>query len=98
MSSLNKQSLREEFDILRSRLEALCADGKMGVESRALCQAMLMLFELLMAVFMERATTKHSRNSSKPSSRTAKEDTAVSNSGAKGKGTAQNNAGFNNQS
>ena len=49
-------------------------------ESRALFQAMLMLFELLMAVFMERRTTKDNRNSSKPSSQTSKDDTAVSQS------------------
>ena len=91
MSSVNKQSLREEFDTLKVRFEHLCAEGKMGPESRALVQAMLMLFELLIAVFMERRTTKDSKNSSKPSSQTAKDDTAASHPGAKGKGKGQNN-------
>lgn len=91
MSSVNKQSLREEFETLKAQFAHLCADGKMGSESRALFQAMLMLFELLMAVFMERRTTKDSKNSSKPSSQTAKDDTAVGQPGAKGKGKAENN-------
>jgi hypothetical protein len=92
MSSVNKQSLREEFQALKVQFERLCADGKMGPESRALFQAMWMLLELLMAVFMERGTTKDSKNSSKPSSQTAKDDTAVSQPGSKGKGKAENNA------
>jgi transposase-like protein len=90
MSSVNKQSLREEFDMLKARFERLCTEEKMGSESRALFQAMLMLFELLMAVFMERRTTKDGKNSSKPSSQTDKDDTAASQPGAKGKGKAQN--------
>lgn len=90
MSSVNKQSLREEFDTLKSQFECLCTEGKMGAESRALFQTMLMLFELLMAVFMERRTTKDSKNSSKPSSQTPKDDTAASKPGSKGKGKTQN--------
>ena len=62
MATVNKQSLREEFDTLKARFEQLCAAGKMTEDSRTLFQAMLMLFELLMAVFMERRTTKDSRN------------------------------------
>jgi hypothetical protein len=91
MSSVNKQSLREEFDTLKAQFESLCAEDKVGSEIRALVQALLMLFELLMAVFMERSTTKDSRNSSKPSSQTTKDDTAASHAGTKGKGKAHNN-------
>jgi transposase len=91
MSSVNKQSLREEFNTLKAQFERLCVEGKMASESRALFQAMLTLFELLMAVFMERVTTKDSRNSGKPSSQTVGDDTAVGRPGAKGKGKLQNN-------
>jgi transposase len=86
VASVNKQSLREEFDTLKARFEQLSADGKMPEESRTLFQAMLMLFELLMAVFMEKRTTKNNSNSSLPSSQTEKDDTATSRRGAKGKG------------
>jgi transposase len=92
MSNVNKQSLREEIDTLKARFERLCTAGEMGSESRALFQAMLTLFELLMAVFMERRTTKDSKNSSRPSSQTDKDETAASQPGAKGKGKAENNA------
>ncbi len=90
MASVNKASLREEFDALKGEFERLCAAGKLAAESRALFQALLMLFEVLMAVFMEKHTAKDSRNSSLPSSQTAKDDTAAIQPGANGKGKAQN--------
>ena len=74
MASVNKQSLREEFDALQGRFEQLVADGKMAGESRALVEALLlMLLRLLMAVFLEQHTSKTSTNSSKPSSQTPKD-------------------------
>ena len=90
MASLNKASLREEFDTLKERFERLCAEGRMGEESRTLFEAMLMLFEVLLAVFMEKHTTKHSRNSSLPSSQTNK-DESTPQAGAKAKGQGYNN-------
>ncbi len=92
MSSVNKTSLREEFDTLKTQFKSLSSEGKMTTESRALFQAMLMLFELLMAVFMEKNTGKDSRNSSIPSSQSAMDDSATGQPGAKGKGLAQNDA------
>ena len=88
MASVNKASLREEFDALKGEFEQLCANGKMAQESRALFQAMLMLFELLMAVFMEKSTAKNSRNSGLPPSQTAKDDDTAPQSGANTKGKA----------
>ncbi len=90
MVTVNKQSLREEFDALKARFEQLCAAGKMSEDSRTLFQTLLMLFELLMAVFMEKRTTKDNGNSSLPSSQTEKDDTATTRSGAKGKGKSHN--------
>ena len=84
MATVAKASLREEFDTLKARFERLSAD--MSGESRALFQALLMLFELLMAVFMEKRTPKNSANSSLPPSQTAKDETAVARRGAKGTG------------
>ena len=96
VASVNKQSLREEFDTLKARFEQLSADGKMPEESRTLFQAMLMLFELLMAVFMEKRTTKNNSNSSLPSSQTEKDDSATTRAGAKGKGKSHNDASSGN--
>jgi len=86
MASVNKASLREEFDTLKGEFERQCGDGKMSQENRSLFQALLMLFELLMAVFMEKRTTKHNRNSSLPSSQTPKDDDTALQSGTRGKG------------
>jgi transposase len=86
VASVNKQSLREEFDALKGRFAQLCADGKMAEESRALVEALLMLLQLLMAVFLEKHTPKTSTNSSRPSSQTSKDETASSRPGNHGKG------------
>jgi hypothetical protein len=76
--SVNKQSLREEFTALKERFGQLSTDGKVGAESRALIEALLMLMHVLMAVFMEKHTPKSSTNSSKPSSQTEKDQSAIS--------------------
>jgi hypothetical protein len=89
MPSVNKQSLRQEFDQLKVRFDNLSNEGKITPESAALFQAMIMLFELLIAVFMEKKTRKNNRNSSIPSSQTGKDKTAAT-SGTNGKGKKQN--------
>jgi len=89
MPSVNKQSLRQEFEQLKVKFDGLSNDGKISPEAKALFQAMIMLFELLIAVFMERTTRKNSRNSSIPSSQTGKDTTST---GTTGKGKKQNDA------
>lgn len=86
MASVNKESLREEFGALKERFGRLCTDGKVTAESRALFEALLMLLQVLMAVFMEKNTPKNSTNSSKPASRSPKDDTALNRQGTHGKG------------
>ena len=56
MASVNKESLREEFGALKERFGRLRADGKITAESSALFEALLMLVQVLMAVFMEKNT------------------------------------------
>ena len=89
MASVNKQSLRQEFDQLKVKFDGLSNDGKISPEASALFQAMIMLFELLIAVFMEKTTRKNNRNSSIPSSQTGKDTTST---GTTGKGKKQNDA------
>ena len=72
MPSVKKQSLREEFDQLKVRFENLSNEGKITQETTALFQSMIMLFELLIAVFMEKKTRKNNCNSSIPSSQTSR--------------------------
>jgi transposase len=66
MPSVNRQSLREELDTLKGQFERLSATGKVGAEIGALVQALLMLLDLVMAIFMEKTTTKNSNNSGIP--------------------------------
>ena len=51
-----------------------------------LFKMMLMLFELVLSIFMEKTTKKNSKNSGIPSSQTEKDDTAVRSTGAHKKG------------
>ena len=92
MATVNRQSLREEFERLKAEFGQLSATDKMSAESRALVNALLMLFEVLMAIFMEKTTAKGSRNSSIPPSQTSKDETAATRPGGKGKGQEQNAA------
>ena len=93
MATVNKASLRSEFEALEARFEALCAAEKMSAEGRALVEALLMLFRLLLAVFLEKNTPKHSNNSGLPSSQTEADETARGRTGAKGKGPNSRAAG-----
>ncbi len=89
MPVVNKKSLREEFDQLKESFESLSSEGKVTPEVTSLFQAMILLFELLIAVFMEKNTKKNGRNSSIPSSQTDKDKTSK-RSGTNGKGREQN--------
>lgn len=89
MPIVNKQSLRQEFDQIKVKFDSLSNDGKISPEASALFQAMIMLFELLIAVFMEKTTRKNNRNSSIPSSQTGEDTTST---GTTGKGKKQNDA------
>ena len=89
MATVNKASLREEFDSIKAQFQHLSDTGKLTDESCVLIQGMVTLFEVLIAVFMEKRTPKNNRNSSLPSSQTDKDETA-STPGSKGKGTGSN--------
>ena len=58
MASVNRQSLRGEFEALKGRFAELGAEGKITGESRALFEALLMRLQLLMAVFLEKTTPR----------------------------------------
>jgi transposase len=96
MSSINKQSVREESDRIKADMDRLIAQGKIDNESKMLMQSMLMLINLLIAVFMEKITKKNNKNSSMPSSQTEKDNSALSNHGTNGKGKQESDAIVNN--
>jgi len=89
VGSVNRVSLRAELEGLKGQFEALCARGRISAEGRALIQALLMLFEVLMAVFMEKSTPKNSRNASVPPSQTPKDDETAAQPGTQSKGRDQ---------
>ena len=85
MASIDKQSVRAEVDKVKSEFDALCAAGKVNDEVRVLMRSMLMIIDLILAIFMERKTRKTSLNSSLPPSRTEKDDSALPVGGSHGK-------------
>lgn len=96
MSSVNRQSVREESDRIKADIDRLIAKGKIDNECKMLMQSMLMLNNLLIAIFLEKTTKKNNKNSSKPSSQTDKDDSSLSNGGTNGKGKQESDATVNN--
>ena len=92
MATVNKESLRVEIDTLKGEFKRLSSDGKMTAEGCALCNALLMLLEVVVAVFMEKTTRKDSTNSSKPPSQTQEDETSTTHVGGNSKGKIQNDA------
>ena len=76
---MNKTSVREEVERVRQEFEQLCSAGKVSPEIQALMKSMLLVVELILAVFLEKKTRKNSKNSSLPSSQTPKDETAKPN-------------------
>ena len=92
MATVNRTSLREAFDEQKRTFERLKHEGRMTPETIALVNALLMLMEMLVAVFLEKTTSKTGLNSGLPSSRSAQDETARSTSGARGKGPKEKEA------
>ena len=66
MPSVNKPSLRDEFEVLKGRFGQLSKDEKIPEESHDLFEDLLTLLSVLMAAFLEKNTPKSSANSSQP--------------------------------
>ena len=86
MASLNKQSVREEFEKIKANFDELVKAGKVSSEIAILFNALIMLVSIILSVFMEKLTKKDSRNSSIPPSQTEPDESSV------GKGKKERNA------
>ena len=86
MASLDKTSVRNQVEKLKTDFERLRCDGKVTVEVQAIMSSMLMMIELILAIFLERATKKNSDNSSIPPSQTDKDNSSLTSPGSNGKG------------
>jgi len=95
VASVNTTSVREEIARIEQDLTRLGEQGKLSDESRILFRSLLMIVNMLVAVFMEKNTRKTSKNSSIPSSQTG-DDKSSATSGSNGKGLAQNDESFDN--
>jgi hypothetical protein len=86
MASLDKTSVRNQVEKLKTDFEQLRRDGKVTVEVQAIMSSMLMMIELILAIFLERATKKNSDNSSIFPSQTDKDNSSLTIPGSNGKG------------
>jgi len=86
MASLDKTSVRSQVEKIKSDFEHLCIDGKIAPEVQAIMNSLLMIVELILAIFLERTTKKNSGNSSIPPSQTDKDNSSLSDLGSKSKG------------
>lgn len=94
MSTLNPTSVRSEVDRLKGEFERLTSERQLSAEVLALFSGLLLVVELLLAVFLEKRTRKSSKNSGLPPSQTDKDDTAVV--GRHGKGPRLDGEGLSN--
>lgn len=89
MASINKTSVRDELDRLKSEFTRLSSENAITGETKMLMSSMLTLLELIFAIFLEKKTNKTSRNSSKPSSQTDKDESSLDDTGSNGKGKTE---------
>jgi transposase-like protein len=80
MARVDKQSVRDEFDKIKSSFQEQVAAGKVSTEVAALFNMLMMLFNIILAIFMEKSTKKTSANSSIPPSQTPPDDTSTTKS------------------
>ena len=92
MATINHQSVREEAERIKTEFDKLSAGKKTNNETKMLFHSMLMLINLLIAIFLEKSTKKNNKNSSKPSSQTEKDESSTANKGSNGKGKLESNA------
>ena len=86
MSSVDKKSVRDEFERIKVEFKKLSSDKKISPEASLLFNSMMTLIELMLSIFMEKATKKNNKNSSKPSSQTEKDESAKTQTGSNSKG------------
>lgn len=87
MPSFNKTSVRDELNRLKTEFQSQSNAGALSNENRLLIESLFTLLELIVSIFLEKNTKKTDKNSSKPSSQTEKDESALDDhKGSKGKG------------
>jgi len=86
MATVDKTSVRKEVERLKLEFENLCSSGKVSSEIQVVMNSLLIVVELILAIFLEKKTRKNSKNSSLPSSQTEKDETSRSDANSNGRG------------
>jgi transposase len=79
MATIDKQSVRTEFDKLKLSFDEQVKAGKVSAELSLIFNTMMTLVSLILSIFMEKATKKTKDNSSIPPSQTTTDDSATGN-------------------
>lgn len=79
MASIDKQTIRAEFDKIKAGFEEQVKSGKVSTEIATLVNTLMMLFNIVLSIFMEKNTKKTSANSSIPPSQTTPDDSSTTN-------------------
>lgn len=85
MATFDKQSVRDEFAKIKASFDEQVKAGKVSTEVAMLFNTMMMLFNLVLSIFMEKTTKKTSKNSSIPPSQTTPDNTSTTNKGGSDK-------------
>ncbi len=86
MASINAQSVRDEYVKIKSNLQSLLDEDQVSKEIALLVNSLFLLFNIVLAIFLERNTKKTSANSSIPPSQTDKDETTPDKQKTNGKG------------
>ena len=79
MATVDKQSIRDEFDKIKSSFQEQVTAGNVSSEVAMLFNMLMMLFNIILSIFMEKSTKKTSANSSIPPSQTTPDDSSITN-------------------
>ncbi len=89
MATMDKKSVREEFDRLKSAFDNISKEEKISPEVKLIFNGFIMLIEVILSIFLEKKTRKTSENSSKPPSQTEKDETSLTTKGSNRKGKSE---------
>ena len=90
MAYVDKKSLRKEFEKLKEEFIQISRTSKVPVELSIVFKSLLVLFEVMITVFLEKKVRKNNSNSHIPSSQTKKDETSPSIVGTNGNGNQEN--------
>lgn len=79
MATIDKQSVRAEFDKIKVSFDEQVKAGKVSSEVATLFNTLMMLFNIILSIFMEKSTKKTSANSSIPPSQTTPDESSTTN-------------------